>query len=49
MPHDFPAHLYVLIVCAFYLRQISGQCCPAPFTLRATACICRQAFAAAWP
>lgn len=38
--HDFPAHLYVLIVCAFYLRQISGQCGPAPFTLRAAACIC---------
>ncbi|ASO61153.1 hypothetical protein LFZ50_09695 [Salmonella enterica subsp. arizonae serovar 53:-:- str. SA20100345] len=32
--HDFPAHLYLLIVSAFYLRLISGQCCSAPETFR---------------
>jgi hypothetical protein len=31
---DFTAHLHLLNFSAFYLRQISGQCCTAPETFR---------------
>ncbi|RFR51062.1 hypothetical protein CRD79_15405 [Salmonella enterica subsp. enterica serovar Poona] len=32
--HDFPVRLCLLIISAFYLRQISDQCCTAPETIR---------------
>ncbi|SQI72588.1 Uncharacterised protein [Salmonella enterica subsp. houtenae serovar Houten] len=31
---DFPAYLHLLNFSAFYLRQIAGQCCTAPETIR---------------